>query len=257
MRLRLRRVCLRLRLRRRGAVTDRAARPSAEQLQRQSDRLRPLRTRLLRGVQVARRRRIVDLGAGYGAVTGELVRRGGGSVVAVDAADDFLDLDGAPFAGAERVRARSDALPLPSASVDLVVCQYALLWMPLPATLDEIVRVLAPGGALVAIEPDLGGTLEAPDRGLGTVWRDALRRAGADPAVGRALPSALDARGMRVRVELIPEVAPPGAEALALLDGLPLTDDERARVEPARAALDGSWSSFLWTPVLGVTATKR
>ena len=61
--------------------------------------LAPLRSRLLRGVQVATRRSILDLGAGHGALTGELVRRGAGRVVAVDAAEDFLTLDPAPFAG--------------------------------------------------------------------------------------------------------------------------------------------------------------
>jgi len=50
----------------------------------QAEWLAPARARLLRRVGVARRRRILDLGAGYGAVTGELVRRGGGLVVALD-----------------------------------------------------------------------------------------------------------------------------------------------------------------------------
>jgi len=231
------------------------ARPSAAQLRRQSDQLAPLRSRLLRGVQVATRRRIVDLGAGHGAITAELVRRGGGSVVAVDDADDFLALDPEPFAGAKRVQGSSDALPLPDASVDLVVCQVALLWMPLATTLDEVARVLAPGGALVAIEPDLGGAVSSL-AGVTTVWRDALRRAGAEPDVGRVLPSMLQARGFRVRVELTPEVAPPSPESLDLLDGLPLTTEEQRTIDAARDVLDGSWSSFLWAPVFGVTGVK-
>ena len=54
--------------------------PSKTLLEAQAEWLAPARARLLRRVGIARRRRILDLGAGYGAVTGELVRRGGGFV---------------------------------------------------------------------------------------------------------------------------------------------------------------------------------
>ena len=55
-----------------------------ELLRRQAAWLAPARARLLRRVAVARRRSVLDLGGGYGAVTGELVRRAGGTVVALD-----------------------------------------------------------------------------------------------------------------------------------------------------------------------------
>lgn len=230
------------------------ARPARALLDAQSQALTPLRTRLLRRAQIATRRTVVDLGAGTGSVTAELVRRAGGEVVAVDVQPDLLSLDAAPFAGARRVVASAARLPFEDASVDCVFCQFALLWMPLPETLDEVARVLAPGGALIAIEPDLGGMLEWPERGLRELWIRVLRGAGADPCVGRRLPMLLDQRGFAVKVEMTPELVPP-RDPLAMLRGLPMTNEDRALV--TRLDQPGSWQSFSWAPVLGITAVRR
>ncbi|OLB76178.1 MAG: hypothetical protein AUI14_19545 [Actinobacteria bacterium 13_2_20CM_2_71_6] len=55
------------------------------------------------------------------------------------------------------VRAWATALPLAGASVDVVLCSMALqVLTPLPAVLAETVRVLVPGGRLVATMPDRG-----------------------------------------------------------------------------------------------------
>jgi SAM-dependent methyltransferase len=55
------------------------------------------------------------------------------------------------------VRASAAALPLPDASVDVVVCSMAVqVLTPLPVVLAETARVLVPGGRLVAIVPGRG-----------------------------------------------------------------------------------------------------
>lgn len=52
------------------------------------------------------------------------------------------------------VCASATALPVPTASVEVVVCSMALQVLdPLPAALAEIRRVLVPGGRMVAILP--------------------------------------------------------------------------------------------------------
>ncbi|MDW8324928.1 MAG: class I SAM-dependent methyltransferase [Anaerolineales bacterium] len=212
--------------------------PGADLLRIQAKWLAPARARLLRRAAIARRGRVLDLGAGSGAVTGELVRRAGGAVTALDLAFAVLRADPAAFAGAGRVCADALRLPFPSLTFDLVFCQCALLWMqPAEVVLDEIARVLRAEGALVALEPDYGGLIEhPPEIAVRDIWIAALARAGADPFIGRKLPGQLEARGFRVRVDLLPELRPPDPARFDFLRGLPLTAGEQTRVEQAAHA---------------------
>ncbi|HKZ82366.1 MAG TPA: class I SAM-dependent methyltransferase [Anaerolineae bacterium] len=234
--------------------------PSADLLRQQAGWLAPARARLLRRGSIARRRRVLDLGAGHGAVTGELIRRSGGPVVALDLACDALRVSAAAFVGAGRVCADATRLPFADGEFDLVFCQCALLWMPAARTIDEVWRVLLPGGVLVALEPDYGGAIEhPPDVAARDVWIAALARAGADPLVGRKLPGLLESRGFSVRVDLLPELLPPEPARFDLLRGLPLTGDERAtlkRIEENDASSSGMWTHVAHVPFLLVTATK-
>ena len=252
MRLCLRRLRLCLRLRGWGPVNDGPARPSRDQQAAQAAWLAPLRSRALRRVRVGARRAVLDLGAGHGIVTEELVRRCGGLVVAVDR-------EPTEVSGARVVRAEATALPFPTGSFDLVFCQLSMMWMPLEAALDEVHRVLSPGGAFVALEPDYGGLLEHPPQvALRPVWEAALARAGADPAVARRLPGALVARGFSVDVLLPTALEPPSTLRFDLLAGLPLLPDEERHLEEARraaAALSRSWGQLAFLPVLAICAT--
>lgn len=236
--------------------------PRADLLRAQAEWLAPARARLLRRVAVARRGRVLDLGAGSGAVTGELVRRAASEsgVVAFDLAFAALHAEVAPFAGAARVCGNALCLPFPSQTFDLIFCQCALLWMqPATVVLDEIARVLRPEGALVALEPDYGGLIEHPPQAaLRDVWVAALIRAGANPFIGRKLPGWLEARGFRLRVDLLPELRPPDSARFDFLRGLPLTAEEQARLAQAvRADAEASgWARVAHLPFCLVTAVK-
>jgi SAM-dependent methyltransferase len=241
---------VRLRLRRRRALM---AAPPAELLRLQAQWLAPARARLLRRMDVARRRCALDLGASYGAVTGELARRCGGRVVALDRACEPLRAPEA-FAGAGRVQGEAAQLPFPAGAFDLVFCQCALLWMPLPRTLDEVARVLQPGGTLVALEPDYGGMIEYPaETATRELWLAGLSRAGADPLLGRKLPAWLEARGFDVRVDLLPELRPPEPARFAFLRDLLTTEAERAALR--RVETQGG-ASVAHLPFFLVTAVK-
>ena len=233
--------------------------PEAELLRVQAQWLAPARARLLRHVAIARRRRTLDLGAGYGAVTGELVRRSGGPVVALDLAAEALRR-AEPFAGAGRVNGDAARLPFPAGTFDLIFCQCALLWMPLPETLDEAERVLQPGGVLIALEPDYGGMIEyPPEASTRDLWLAGLARAGADPLVGRKLPAWLEARGFDVRVELLSELQPPSPERFALLRDLLTAKDERAALDhiAAEPGAGGRWGIVAHLPMFLITAVKH
>ncbi len=234
--------------------------PLAELLQQQADWLAPARSRLLRRVAIAHRRTILDLGAGYGAVTAELVRRSSGQVIACDWALGALRTHMQDIAAAQRVCSDARHLPFTAATFDLVFCQCVLLWVPNPArVVAEIRRVLQPGGAFIALEPDYGGMIEYPPAiATRDLWLAALQRAGAQPYIGRMLPGLLATQGFTVRVDLLPELHPPADARFALLRGLPLTRQERTRlqrIERYDAALSADWSRIAHLPFLLITGT--
>ena len=103
--------------------------PSAELLDEQASWLAPARSWLLRGVGSAQCRRVLDLGAGYGAGTEELVRRARGPVIAVDRQMSPLQAADRAFADAYRVAADGSTLPLVDKSFDIVFSQLTLLWI--------------------------------------------------------------------------------------------------------------------------------
>ena len=233
--------------------------PSQELLDQQAAWLAPARARLLRRIRIAGRRRVLDLASGGGAVTGELVRRSGGPVVALDRSRRALAADAKPFDGAARLCGDAARLPFADGSFDLVFCQFALLWLDLPAVVGEVARVLQPGGALVALEPDYGGMIEHPPPiATRQLWVSGLRRAGAEPQVGRKLPGLLAAAGFEVRVDLLDRLTPPSSARFDLLRDLPLDENERralGQIEQADAACEDP-GRVVHLPIFLVTATR-
>ncbi len=254
-------MCLRLRLCWRWPLIPVAAKslPAPELSRQLAQWLQGPRSRALRRAGIGRRERVLEVGCGHGFVTEELARRAGGTVVALDLKPQVLPRRPAP--NVLPVAADGRALPFRDASFDLAFLQTTLLWISPPeAAVQEAARVLAPGGALVALEPDYGAMIEEPDLGLRVVWLDALERAGAEPLVGRMLPRMAEEAGLEPWVEFahIPRPAEPAA--LDLLAELPLTVLERERVEGAREILSGAgedWSVFLHVPWLLVVAERQ
>ena len=106
--------------------------------------------------------RVLDLGAGTGAANPDLGDR---EVVALDPAPEMLDLNPLEL----RVVGKGEALPFPDDTFDGVFSAYVFRNLDsVAATLDEIRRVLRPGG--VAAIVDLG----RPEAS----WKRALHRMG-------------------------------------------------------------------------------
>ena len=231
--------------------------PSLPQSQLLAQRLAGPRSRALRRASIGLRQRVLEAGCGHCVVTKELQRRARGTVTCLDrdtAALRQTQVSAAAVAG------DCCRLPFVPGSFDLVFFQNTLLWVsPLAAAVQEAARVLAPGGALVALEPDHGGMMEHPELGLQELWLAGLSRAGADPCVGRKLPGTCAAAGLRVWVELAHLPQPAHPDAVRLLDGLPLTAREQETIHRIGAGLEeknDQWSVFIHLPYFLVVASK-
>jgi SAM-dependent methyltransferase len=122
-----------------------------------------------------RARRVVDVGAGQGHWTRTIARLlpRGASVIGVERepawvekASAFPAVDGVAI---EHRVGSAERLPLEDGAVDVVTCQTLLIHVADPrAVLREMHRVLAPGGLLLACEPNnlssfLGPHVATPD----------------------------------------------------------------------------------------------
>jgi demethylmenaquinone methyltransferase/2-methoxy-6-polyprenyl-1,4-benzoquinol methylase len=132
---------------------------------------------------------VLDVATGTGLVAGEVVRRTGSSVIALDQSEPMVREGARRIAGAgegtaDRIRfvvGRAERLPFADGSFDALTFTYLLRYVDdTQATLRELVRVLTPGGILASLE------FHMPDQPL---WRGLwfLYTRGVLPVVGRAV----------------------------------------------------------------------
>ena len=96
--------------------------------------------------------RILDVGCGPGALTGELVRRlGADAVAAVDPSPSFVDAAQSRFPGVDVRLAVAEELPFAGESFDVALAQLVVHFMSDPvAGLREMARVTRPDGVVAA-----------------------------------------------------------------------------------------------------------
>lgn len=90
---------------------------------------------------------VLDLGAGTGKFTARLLGTGA-AVIAVEPVPAMLEKLVSALPQVKAMAGTASAIPLPDACVDAVVCAQAFHWFATPEALDEILRVLKPGGKL-------------------------------------------------------------------------------------------------------------
>ena len=229
--------------------------PQHELLQLQAEWLADARARILRLAEIARRRSVLDLGCGSGVTLQELQQRSSGSVIALDLQFEALrKLKNA---------VNGDALHLPfiDQTFDLIFSQNFFLWIPqLESVVQQIYRLLEPGGVFVSIEPDYGGLIEFPaEIESQLLWINGLLRAGADPFIGRKLPVLFQEPKWSVRVELLPRVFSANLDRFRFLEDLPLTADEQLELVQIRKNVKEipAHSQLVHLPYFLLLAEKR
>jgi SAM-dependent methyltransferase len=90
---------------------------------------------------------VVDLGAGTGAMTRELVGRVD-HVTAIEPDDRMRGILEGNLPGVTALRGTGESMPLDSSSVDAVLASASWHWMDEDRALGEVARVLVPGGTL-------------------------------------------------------------------------------------------------------------
>lgn len=102
---------------------------------------------LVATLQLGPGRAVVDLAAGTGKLTVPLVAAGV-RVIAVEPSEAMRAVLQAAAPAAEALEGTAEEIPLPDASVDAVTVAQAFHWFANAAALEEIHRVLKPGGVL-------------------------------------------------------------------------------------------------------------
>lgn len=141
------------------------------------------------------------------------------------------------------LRADADALPLASGSIGVIGAAMCLpVLTPLPRVLEEVRRVLRPGGTLAALVPAQSGLSPTGVLGWGRVMSAlrTLRQPWPNPQARDGLAALLRESGFRVRSDerrvFILRIETPQAAAL-LIDALYLPHVTPRRAETARRSL--------------------
>ena len=161
-----------------------------ERFTQQASWTKDLRDYLFRKIKKETHNQVLEVGCGTGAILADLP--------SLDFIQFGLDIDRSKLKAAMRnspetdlIQADAHILPLKTASFDLTLCHFLLLWVTDPKTVvNEMIRVTRPNGFVVALaEPDHHGRIDYPEHlvKLGEWQMQSLHNQGADLKMGRKL----------------------------------------------------------------------
>ncbi len=162
---------------------------------------RDLRQYLYGRAGLSEARRVLEVGCGTGVVVADLATSSPAAVHGLDLSQRHLRFARRQGVAAQFACGEALALPYANGVFDFTCCHFLLLWVMQPElALAQMRRVTRKGGVVLALaEPDYGGRIDYPPElaALGQWQRDALRRQGADPEIGRKLGSLFRRAGLQ------------------------------------------------------------
>lgn len=158
-----------------------------------------LRDYLLQNSQITPKDVVLEIGSGTGVISAEFLINHTCNLYG-------LDIDFSRCCMATRychdfrnINADAYSTPFSSGTFDLIFCHYFLLWLQTPElVLDEVFRILKPGGKFIAFaEPDYAARIDFPFelRSLGSLQNYSLQDQGVNLQIGRQLPILATAAG--------------------------------------------------------------
>jgi SAM-dependent methyltransferase len=153
---------------------------------------------------------VVDLGAGTGAMTKDLVGKVD-HVIAIEPDDRMREILTRNLPEVTARRGTGESIPLDTSSVDVVLASSCWHWMDAEAALREIARVLVPGGTLGVVwsGPDPDGPFVSQAQAMLTEMSSGQETpgtdAGGDPDLGREV---MDTENRVETVFRIPQDSP-------------------------------------------------
>ena len=177
-----------------------------EQFLRQARWTREMRYHLYRLAGLHSARAVLDVGCGTGAITEELAQRTSGQVIGLDLDPAMIAFASQGASGVRWLVGDAHSLPLVDSGIDLVLCNFLLLWTADPGVVvKEMARVVRGGGVVLATtEPDYGGRIDYPDDiVLGPLMEESLHLEGAHPRIGRRLKGLFSAAGLEAESGVI------------------------------------------------------
>ncbi len=230
-----------------------------------SQLLDPLHRRLIESLGIGPGARTLEVGCGNGSVSAWLAERvaPSGHAVAMD-----LDLTLVDRASAPTLELRQGDIvagPVEPGTFDLVTARAVLHHVSDPdAAVHHLVESLAPGGAILLIEPDFLPVSVAQPSVVHAFWDGWLawsRQAGIDYYVGRTLAPRLAALGLRDVAGVAETAVYPGGSAWARY-WVDTVTELRPRLVASGSLDDATVDAFLracadptwWTQTIAFTA---
>jgi ubiquinone/menaquinone biosynthesis C-methylase UbiE len=173
-------------------------------------------------------RTVVDLGAGTGAMTRDLLGKVG-RVIAIEPDDRMRGILAANLPEVTALSGSGESMPLETSSVDAVLASSSWHWMNAAAALRETARVLVPGGTLGVVwaGPDPEGPFVVQAQAMlseASAHGGSGTRSAGDPDLGREV---MDTENRVETVLRIPDRSPfTQPEHKILTWDVPLTADE-------------------------------